>query len=202
MSTQKDDLEAVRTIVETIKDFNDEEQRRIFRWAAEKLGLPQPSGSVARIPAPEEVDRSKVGGAHAPPPQRPPATEAAPDIKSFVLGKKPRNDVQFAATVAYYYRFEAQQAERKDSIDPDVLQEATRLVGRQRFADPRTTLNNAQKLGLLDRGSDKGTFAINSVGENLVAMTLPDGASIPKAAKKRVAKKPAKKSAAKKAKKA
>jgi len=63
-------------------------------------------------------------------------------------------------------------------------------------------LNNAQKLGLLDRGSDKGTFAINSVGENLVAMTLPDGASIPKAAKKRVAKKPAKKSAAKKAKKA
>ena len=30
-------------------------------------------------------------------------------------------------------------------------------------------------LGMLDRGDDAGTFAVNTVGENLVAMTLPGG---------------------------
>jgi hypothetical protein len=95
------------------------------------------------------------------------------DIKTFIAAKRPRKDVQFAATVAYYYRFEAPQAERKDEINKDDLQEATRKAGRERFGNPLQTLNNAHTLGLLDRGSDKGTFTINSVGENLVAMTLP-----------------------------
>ena len=34
-----DDLEAVRLVVEAVQNFEEEEQRRIFRWAAEKLGL-------------------------------------------------------------------------------------------------------------------------------------------------------------------
>jgi hypothetical protein len=36
-------------------------------------------------------------------------------------------------------------------------------------------------LGLLDKGLERGTYTINSVGENLVAMTLPGtGNSQPK----------------------
>ncbi len=99
--------------------------------------------------------------------------------------KKPRNDVQYAAAVAYFYRFEAPQAERKDAINKDDLQEATRKSGRDRFSNPLNTLGNAHKLGLLDKGSEKGTFTINSVGENLVAMTLPDGGSGKKAPSKK-----------------
>jgi hypothetical protein len=123
------------------------------------------------------------------------------DIKTFISNKQPRRDVQFAAAVAYYYRFEAPQAERKDAINKDDLQEATRRAGRERLGNPLQTLNNAHTLGLLDRGSDKGTFTINSVGENLVAMTLPgDGATSskpqgkkrPKAAMGKSAKKTAK----------
>ena len=38
------------------------------------------------------------------------------------------------------------------------------------------TLNNAKNMGLLDSGSEAGRFAVNSVGENLVAMTLPSQA--------------------------
>src|SRR5262249_54251804 len=95
------------------------------------------------------------------------------DIKSFIAAKNPAKDVQFAAVVAYYYRFEAPPAERKDAINQTDLQEAARKAGRQRFGRPIQTLNNAHKLGLLDKGSERGTFTINSVGENLVAMTLP-----------------------------
>lgn len=190
MSTPKDDLEAVRTVAETIKDFRPEEQQRIIRWVAEKLGLPLPFAIVERI-APEDglpyanlskpaanLAQSSVGGAI--------------DIKTFMTLKKPRNDIQFAAAVAYYYRFESPQADRKDAIDKEILQDATRMAGRDRFSHPLATLNNAHKLGLLDRGPEKGTFIINTVGENLVAMTLPDGTANLKTGRKRATKKFAK----------
>ena len=83
--------------------------------------------------------------------------------------------------VAYYYRFEAPPAERKDAINKEDLQEAMRLAGRQRFNNPLQTLANAHIVGLLDRGSEKATFTLNSVGENLVAMTLPGtGNTVPR----------------------
>lgn len=138
MSTAKqgnEDLEAVRTIIDAVVGFPPEDQQRIFRWVAEKLKLPQamPS-STAHIPLP---------GTTPPPATPPPATThqtpasqapgAPVNIKTFILEKKPRNDVQFAATVAYYYRFEAPQSERKEEINQEDLQEATRKAGRDRF---------------------------------------------------------------------
>jgi hypothetical protein len=93
-------------------------------------------------------------------------------MKTFVATKAPKSDVQFAATVAYYYRFEAPAASRRETIDGDTLQEAARLAGRSRLGNPRATLSNAKTLGYLD-GNAPGEFSINSVGENLVAMTLP-----------------------------
>lgn len=188
MSAPKDDLEAVRAVVEALKDFESDDLQRIFRWVAEKLGLPQPFAAVVHPPPPALVG----GGALPPAAPSQPLPGGVLDIKTFIATKKPRNDVQFAATVAYYYRFEAPQTERKDAIDKEDLQEATRKAGRDRFANPLTTLSNAHKLGLLDKGAEKATFTINSVGENLVAMTLPDGAGTGKPAKKRATKKNAK----------
>jgi hypothetical protein len=200
--TKTDDLDAVLAVVDAIKDFKSDEQQRIIRWVAEKLGMPQPYAASVH--------------AHGAPPAAPPVTQAtsapavptggpaaASDIKSFVAEKDPRSDVQFAATVAYYYRFEAPQAERKDAINKDDLQEAARKAGRDRFKYPLQTLHNAHTLGLLDKGAEKATFSINSVGENLVAMTLPgDGtAKNSKPHKKKAAKKPAKKKTPAKAKK-
>ncbi len=100
------------------------------------------------------------------------ADEGSPvDIKSFVLQKSPRSDMQFASVVAFWYRFEAPPAQRSDSINGSMLQEAARLAGRRRPPNPGTTLNNAKNHGYLD-SAGKGAFALNSVGENLVAMTL------------------------------
>jgi hypothetical protein len=181
MSTPKtDDLEAVRTVVEAVQDFKPEEQQRILRWAMEKLGISVPTAS-GHTPPPHAPG--------TPPPPPPPASGGAANIKTFMAEKKPRNDVQYAAAVAYYYRFEALEAEKKDVINKDDLQESTRKAGRERFSNPLQTLNNAHKMGLLDRGTEKGTFVINSVGENLVAMTLPDGGAPKKPAKKKAAKK-------------
>lgn len=184
MPQQKDDLEAVRLVADALEGFESKDQERIIRWAREKLGLAvvsagstQPSPSPSGLPAPDA----------APP-------TGSKDLKTFVAEKKPKNDVQFATTVAYYYRFEAPQNLRKSEINADDLQEGCRLVGRERFKVPGQTLRNAHTLGLLNRGSESGSFGVNSVGENLVAVTLPgDGESIPRMKKNKKKKKKKKK---------
>ena len=143
MSAPKDDLDAVRAVVEAIKDFESDEQQRIFRWVAEKLGLPQPFGPSGHAPP-----AAPIASGVTPPAAHHPSASTSTDIKSFVTNKKPRSDVQFAAAVAYYYRFEAPQAERKDAINKDDLQEAARKANRDRFANPLKTLQNAHQLGM------------------------------------------------------
>jgi hypothetical protein len=164
MTDQSDDLEAVRIIVAALQAFEEKDQERIIRWSREKLGL---SAHVATNPP--------TPPAHTPSDIHHESRNT--DIKTFVESKNPPNDVQFAATIAYYYRFEAPESERKETITSADLQEACRKSNRKRLNDPGTTLNNAHKLGLLDKGSERGNFGINSVGENLVAMTLPQQAS-------------------------
>jgi hypothetical protein len=94
------------------------------------------------------------------------------DIKAFVEEKKPKNDIQFAAVVAYYHHFEAAEANRLETITSEHVQEAARLAGRTRFRNPAVPLNNGVTLGYFDRPG-RGEFRLNAVGENLVAMTLP-----------------------------
>ena len=182
MTKQLDDLEAVRTLVSTLEAFDKADQERIIRWAREKLGLPlaglgTPPGQ--RIHAPPQtgetpsIERSSGGGKN---------------IKSFVAEKKPCSDNQFAATIAYYYRFEAPEAERKDAITAEHLQDACRTAGRDRLKNPGQTLINAHNVGLLDK-AERGAYAINSVGENLVAMTLPGEAATSSGAKRRIKRK-------------
>lgn len=160
---QPDDLDAVRTIVGALEGFDAKDKQRILRWAQEKLGLAQQS--------PPSSSSTATG---APPPTTPAGefSGQGSDIKSFVDKKSPSSDTQFAATVAYYYRFEAPAQLRKESIISEDLQEASRQVGRARLAKPAQTLVNAHGQGLLDRG-ERGAYSINTVGENLVAMALP-----------------------------
>jgi hypothetical protein len=172
MTNQPDDLEAVRTLVATLQTFDEKDQARIIRWACEKLGLSVSFGTTfpQLPPAPSTPTFTN-------PPSDTQHGTRNMDIKTFVQEKNPPNDVQFAATVAYYHRFEAPESERKDSITSNDLQEACRKANRKRLSDPGNTLRNAHKLGLLDKGSEQGNYSINSVGENLVAMTLPQQTS-------------------------
>jgi hypothetical protein len=184
MPEAKDDLAAVRLILDTLAAFDAKDQERIIRWVLEKIGLAvapvapttPPAGSPAGSPAPGIVSSTPK------------------DLKTFVADKKPKNDVQFAATVAYYYRFVAPTDQRKSEITSTDLQDACRLVGHERFKHPGQTLRNAHTVGLLNKGSESGSFAVNSVGENLVDVTLPgDGKGVPRTKKKKKKKKSAKK---------
>ena len=195
MSKQVDDLEAVRTLVQTLEKFDSEDQKRIIRWAQEKLGISEFSTPPQIIPPVTGTQITPQVTTHEIP------SGQSANIKAFVAAKDPRSEIQFAATIAYYYRFEAPEIERKESIISEDLLEACRKSGRTRLNNPGQTLRNAHFTGLLDK-KGRGSFTINSVGENLVAMTLPgstsDDSSKSKTKKKKTKKKTKKKARGKK----
>lgn len=165
--TQQDDvtneLDAAKAIVETLKSLEKPQQERALRFASETLGLQLPTAHVApNVPPP--------AGHLAAPALAPPTLERGLNIKQFSEAKAPKSDNQFAAVVAYYYRFEAPPEQRRDTINADVLANAARLVVRTRPG--KFTLVNAKNQGYLDPVGD-GEYRISTVGENLVAITLP-----------------------------
>jgi hypothetical protein len=177
-NAQAEDFDIGKAIFDQLKELSFERQQRVLRWVSEALGIP---ASTTVTQPPQDIGIQN--------PLLPAQVVSAPgtpttDIKTFIASKSPKSDQQFAAAVAYFHRFEAPVAERRNSIDAKLLQEATRLVGRNRFSDPLNTLNNAKKAGYLDSLAP-GEFAINSVGENLVAMTLPSGEILTQQAKKK-----------------
>ena len=160
-----DDFDAAKAIYEKLKDVPQERQEKILRWVCESLGIVLPTRYVETpVPPRAAVDEQ---------PEMAPATQQQPiDIKSFIASKKPRNDMQFAAAVAYYFRFVAKPEERLETINAEGLQNASRQARGGALHNPKATLNNAVASGFLDR-AERGAFRLNTVGENLVAMTLP-----------------------------
>src|SRR6266568_2257219 len=169
MTTNPDDLEAVRKVIDALTPFNKDDQERIVRWAREKLGL-TPSFESSSI-HPQSSGPRQTG---SPSPGGSPVT-----LRDFVEEKQPKADVHFVAVVAYYYQFEARDSEKKTSITAADLQEACRLAKRNRFNNPSVPLQNAFKVGYLDK-AERGNYRLNSVGENLVAMALPGSSAVEK----------------------
>lgn len=173
-----DDLDAVRIISDTLNAFKGDEQQRIMRWVHEKLNLVPMKETK---PISDYIPPSKNENIKEKTYQRENTEFSNTDIRTFINSKRPNSDNQFAACVAYYYRFEAPGDEKKDMITSADLQDATRKAGRNRLGDPGKTLSNASAQGWLDNKT-RGNYIINTVGENLVAMTLPSstsGESIP-----------------------
>jgi hypothetical protein len=174
-SSPANDFDTAKGIVEKLASLSRERQERILRWVSESCGLaiagqvPIASGPPSPIIPVVQAPGTRTSG-------------GAKDIKAFIAEKAPKSDQQFAAAVAYYYRFEAPAASRRESIDGGVLQEAARLAGWRRPKRPTDTLHNARKAGYLDSAA-RGTFTLNNVGENLVAMAMPAGNASGKASK-------------------
>jgi hypothetical protein len=169
------DFEAAKVVFEALKPLPKPAQERVLRWVAESLGI-TPHSPVAAPTTPARATSHEQPAANPAPVI--PAAEQATDIATFVKQKNPRTDIQFVTAAAYYYQFIAPTGQRRATIDAETAQNATRLADWDRLTDPRSTLNNAKKQGYLDSG-ERGEYSINTVGENLVARTLPAGEETP-----------------------
>lgn len=188
MTTKPDDLEAVRSLAATLEPFDVQERERILRWVRERLGMVPGHVAPANIPGPDM----------AAPPVSPSATPGrSMDIRTFVANKAPKTDLQLIPVVAYFHRFVAAGNERKEAISAEDIKDACRKAGRAIPKRTDQTLVNALSSGYMDRAG-RGLYAINTVGENLVATVLgsSDGEPAAKARKKPAARRPAEKKAA------
>jgi len=104
---------------------------------------------------------------------QPPTARTAPlDIRAFFEEKAPATDVEAAAVTAYYYKYLAPEEERRETINPTILQDAFRLARRPLPKVARFTLQNARNAGYLDTSGETGHYRLNAVGFNLVEHTL------------------------------
>jgi hypothetical protein len=158
------EFDAAKIIVETLNKLDKAQQERALRFASESLGIQSSS-----LKPPSNVSAASQSGSFIPSHQ-PQSPGRAPDIKQFTISKAPKSDQQFATVVAYFYRFEAPPEQRRETINAEVLSDAARLVVRKR--PTRFALTNAKNQGYLD-SAGTGEYRINTVGENLVAITLP-----------------------------
>lgn len=94
------------------------------------------------------------------------------DIRTFFAEKKPGNDQEAAAVVAFYYGHVAPEDRRLVVIDAKILSDAFRKSGWPLPKRVGQTLRNAKKAGYFDSGSETGTFTLNPVGYNLVEHSL------------------------------
>jgi hypothetical protein len=164
MSQKPDDLAAIKTICDALEPFDEGERERILRWASERLGIK----SSTHATTPEQVNTHTVGQ----PSHEVRGHVGIKDIKTFLDEKNPTSANQLVAAVAYYHKFEAPISERKNSITSEDLTEACRKGQRERPKFPSQILVNASGFGLIDKVGT-GSYEINAVGENLVAVSMP-----------------------------
>lgn len=164
----KGPLDAAQKIVAELAGMTSEHQSLALKFAIETLGL--------QLPAAHSATASPIQP-HQPLPANARGTaDHSTDIRSFTAMKAPKSDQQFTAVVAYFYQLEARPDERKEMIDADVMKEAARLAGWPQVQRWNMTLTNAKNAGYLD-AAGTGKFKLSSVGENLVAITLPGNAA-------------------------
>jgi hypothetical protein len=180
-----DEYEVLRSIVQALEGLPAQDQERVLRWTREKLGL----SSVGSAPAPSRLAAGENKPLSGPMPATGAAAGAVQDIRTFIERKRPVSDVHFAASVAYYYQFEAPENVKRDSITAEDLQDACRTAGRDRLHKPAQTLVNAYNQGFLEKAGDRGSYRVSTVGENLVAIALPGDAGQPQPSKQKRAKK-------------
>ena len=174
MSQDKDIFDASRDVSNILKSVDSAKRKMVINLALTSLdeGLSDTGG--LNLVNSQKPDFQKYPEAPIQHGNSAVQQQATPiNIKSFIEQKKPDSDIHLVTTIAYYYAFEAPEDERKESIGAKDLTEALRQSQQKRFNNPVQVLNNAKKRGLLD-SAGRGQFKVNSVGENLVAMVLPD----------------------------
>lgn len=190
----KSPLDAAQKIVAELNGMTSDHQALALKFAIETLGLRLSSVSPQIMMPPVNSTQQAL-------PQMVTGADHSTDIRAFTVMKAPKSDQQFTAVVAYFYQFESKPDERMDAIDADTMKEAARLAGRRQVARWNMTLTNAKNAGYLD-SAGSGKFKLSSVGENLVAITLPGdgaiGAKIGNGSTKKPKKKPIRKNVKKK----
>ncbi len=95
------------------------------------------------------------------------------NIRDFYAEKKPRNDKEATAVVAFYLSEIAEVPEKKTQINKEILREYLKLAGHTIPTNVAQTLLNVKFAGYLESGDSAGEYKLSAIGYNLVAYQLP-----------------------------
>ena len=162
------EIEAIKVVLVALAPLSEKARASVLDYVTRRLGLTAPAAPAARV---------GVTGPAAP--VSPPAGSGAGatiHIKEFKEQKRPRSANEMAAVVAYYLANVVPPEKRKDTINQKDVETHFKIGSFPLPQQVRVTLPNAKNAGYFDLVGD-GEYKLNAVGHNLVAHSMPRGAS-------------------------
>ena len=150
---EHDDFSATRRVVDILQPFGLDAQRRILRWAAEKLRAGDLDGRSLGY----EVNRD--------------AGEGLASYEAVLRRNGPANDRVFAAAVAFAEQSCAPRGFQKEHVTAEALRAAALKIERNGPKHPAQTLINAEAQGLL-RKIGRGRYGLTPKGRKAVEQNL------------------------------
>lgn len=161
------ELQAISAVLSALKDLSEAERSRVISYVLTRLEISTAIKSETSSRLDQERDSSKEKWSPAEKgPSRP------KDIRTLADEKKPRSANEMAALVAYYLQYEADPAEKKDTISRADVDKYFHLAKFRKPKDATFTLVNSRNAGYLD-SRERGTYSLNPVGYNLVVHKMP-----------------------------
>ncbi len=169
------EIEAIKVVLVALAPLSEKARASVLDYVTRRLDLTPPLTPAPRAGATPAAPVPAASGSAAP---------QALHIKDFKEQKRPRSANEMAAVIAYYLANVAPQGQRKQTINQKDVETYFKIAAFPLPQQLRVTLPNAKNAGYFDLVGD-GEYKLNAVGHNLVAHSMPRGASKAAAAAKR-----------------
>jgi hypothetical protein len=156
------ELQAIGAIISLLDPLNEEERARVLEYVLKRLDM--------------ATVRPAVVAAEQLPSVAPSAPQAITDIRTLTAEKQPRSANEMAALVAYYVSELAPEADRSDTVNPDLIRKYFKMAAFPLPSALRNVLPNAAAAGYME-SVGRGAYRLNPVGYNLVVHRLPRSGS-------------------------
>jgi len=180
MSEKKMTLgQAIDQITDALESLGEGARQTAINAACEHLGISSPTASTSSTPAANLASalQSSSPAAAAAQAATPAVANKIVDIRTLKEEKAPSSASQMACVVAYYLQELAPEKDRKNTVSAKDLE---KYFKQAQFKLPKTMsqlLPDAKASGYFDSAAGKGEYALNAVGYNLVAHSLPKKAA-------------------------
>jgi len=181
--SRDDELEAIRQLVIALEPLDHDAQQRVIQYVFQRLGLSElpavPEQAIsARSVVPEQVSPIREF------PERKGESQFVQDVRSFAEQKGPKSIPERVAVVAYYIQELAPESDRKSEIAVSDIDKYFKQANLPLPPTSRRALFDARNAGYVD-STGHGKYALNPVGYNLVAHSLPrEGGAAPRSTRR------------------
>jgi len=158
------EVEAIKAVLAALTPLSGKARSSVLDYVTRRLDL-VPPGAPSLVPGVALSSSTSTS-----------PTSATVHIKNFKDDKRPRSANEMAAVVAYYLANIAPMEQRKQTINQKDIETYFKIASFPLPQQVRVTLLNAKNAGYFDSAGD-GEYKLNAVGHNLVAHSMPRGAS-------------------------